>query len=208
MKTKTNGMVSAMTNNERLEKLSLQMGRELPIQIRKSWNWGAFLVPAFWGLGNGVFCWWMVILIIPHIVNVLAFLSTNTEWFSSVGFMIMAAIYFIVCATMGFFGNRMSLASRKLPDLKKFMLYQLKWSKFGFLTCFLGWLLWVVLIFGNMVVSAMHGQSAVTDVYVLGPMSGSIAVMLLVALFWGFRYHNKKITALKIEITQIEATEH
>ncbi|MCL2474787.1 MAG: hypothetical protein FWF37_01440 [Chloroflexi bacterium] len=161
------------------------------------WNWGALLIPAFWGPGNGQ--WWAVLLLAPFIIGASNFLSSNDEWFVSAAFYLMMIAYIVIVTVLGFFGNRMAWSGGKQSSVEQFKLNQLKWAKYGFLACFLGWLLWYCLIIGNMIAGVIF-NSSVTEVYAFGPMSGTIATIALGLLLYGFVYYNKKVKSYAQEI--------
>ena len=93
----------------------------------KSFNWGAFIMPNFWGFGNGY----------PAVSNILIALWVGSIW----GVLLPSLIYLIVGLYFGFYwgfnGNRLSWKRKNWNSVDDFESAQKKWAIAGIVWLFL-----------------------------------------------------------------------
>ena len=86
--------------------------------IKKKFNWGAFLLTWIWGICNKVY---ITLFIIP------------IAYIPKVGLI----INIFISIWLGFNGNKLALKNKKNDDLENFLKHQKKWAIAGFIYCFI-----------------------------------------------------------------------
>jgi hypothetical protein len=91
----------------------------VPEEIKK-WNWGAFLLSGFWGLGNGTY------------IGLLSFVPFT--WIMlDISFWILLIPVFVISVILGFKGNEWAWRNKRWESVEHFQRVQRKWTQVGVL---------------------------------------------------------------------------
>jgi hypothetical protein len=78
----------------------------VPNEIKRKWNWGAFLLSWIWGMGNGT--WIAMFVFVPYVGWIMPFL-------------------------LGLKGNEWAWKNRQWDNIEHFQSVQKKWRKWSFI---------------------------------------------------------------------------
>ena len=109
---------------------------DLPPEIKKKFNWGAFFLGAIWALFNRV--WWLGILLIglrltSSLLDRLDFVVTANGSLSPWSFISFTTnvVFLVLSIYSGFVGNRLAWKAGTWKSVEHFQRTQKKWARWG-----------------------------------------------------------------------------